>query len=75
MARPVKGPFGGDASFPAAMAGLTIYDTPIDDLPPLTAAIRQAWGIGAHPVANARSAAALFAAVYDLETRVTTLES
>jgi hypothetical protein len=75
MGRRVKGPIGGDAPYPTGMTGQDIFDTPIADLPPLTPAIRQAWGNGAHPVANAQSVAALFAGVYDLETRVTTLES
>jgi hypothetical protein len=65
MGRRVKGPIGGDAPYPTGMTGQDIFDTPIADLPPLTPAIRQAWGNGAHPVANAQSLAGLFAGVYD----------
>jgi hypothetical protein len=73
MTRPVKGPFGDDAPYPAGMVGKDVYDA--EDLPPLTAAIREAWGNSAHPVPSAEALAAIFVAVHDIETRLTELES
>ena len=74
MSRP-KGVFGIDLPYPAGMSGQDIFDTPIEDLPPLTRAIREAWGTAAHPTPSAESLAAILVAVHDLETRLTDLES
>lgn len=73
MGRFVKNPLGGDAAY-SVDAGQDVYDFPLDDLPPLTRAIRESWGPHtAHPVASAAAVAALFQAVFELETRLIAL--
>lgn len=72
MARPT-GPHSFPAPYPAGMTGIEVFDA--NDLPPLTQAIRDAWSGAPHPVASAAAIAALFAAVYHLETRVIELEA
>lgn len=78
MGRP-KTILGADAAYPAGMSGQTVFDTDPTTLPPLTRALREAWGTGPNsapnPIATAPAMAAILAAVHDLETRVTTLET
>jgi hypothetical protein len=56
-------------------AAQQVYDTPLADLPPVTRAVREAFGIAAHPVPSAEGVAALLAAVHALELRVIALEA
>jgi hypothetical protein len=53
--------------------GQNIYDA--DDLPPITAAVRAAWGRDGSPVSSAEAMAALLVAVHSLETAVIALQS
>jgi hypothetical protein len=70
--RPVNA-FGGDAAY-LPTTGQDIFDA--DDLPPVTAALRAAWGPQtAYPVASAEFAAAALVAVHSLELRLAALES
>lgn len=55
--------------------GQEIYQTDPEDLPPVTRALRAAWGTSAYPVASSESAAALLVAVHALELRVAALET
>lgn len=71
MARP-KGLFGTPAPY-LPTVGQDIYDTDIEDLPPVTAALRQAW-TGASPVPSGEAMAALLVAVHSLETAVIALQ-
>lgn len=69
--RPVNA-FGGDAAY-LPTVGQDVFDA--DDLPPLTAALRAAWGPqSAYPVPSSEAMAALLVAVYTLEQRVIALE-
>lgn len=52
--------------------GQDVYDA--DDLPPVTAALRAAWGNAGSPTATAEFAAAALVAVHALELRVAALE-
>ncbi|MEN4399376.1 hypothetical protein ACNQR7_26970 [Mycolicibacterium senegalense] len=80
MSRP-SSPFGGPVQWVndaggAPVPGMDVFDTPAEELPPLTRALRQAWSVHTpHPVANSAAMAAMFAAVHDLEIRVAALES
>lgn len=78
MARPTN-EFGYDKPWVSnpdgtTVSGMSVYDTPIGNLPPLTAALRTAWAGSAHPVPSSAAMAAIFAAVHNLEQRVTALE-
>ena len=79
MTRP-KTPLGGDAPYniPGAI-GQSIYDADPTTLPPLTRALREAWGTGPNaspnPIATAAAMAAILGAIHDLETRVIALET
>jgi hypothetical protein len=53
--------------------GQDIYDA--DDLPPVTAALRAAWGNAGSPTATAEFAAAALVAVKTLEDRIAALEA
>lgn len=56
--------------------GQEAFDASPNQLPPLTKAIRETWSPHtAHPVASAAAVAAMFAAIYALETRLIALES
>jgi hypothetical protein len=72
MSRP-NGIWGLPQPYLPSGTGETLYDTPIGSLPPLTASIRQAWGVGAYPVATPEALAAIFVAVHALETRLIAL--
>lgn len=60
----------------SAVPGVDVFDADIGELPPLTAALRNAWAAhAAHPVASAAAMAAVLNAVFHLEQRVAALES
>ncbi|MDP7731508.1 hypothetical protein [Mycobacterium sp. TY813] len=64
---------GGDAPYLPSV-GKAVFDD--DDLPPVTAAVRAAWGPhSAFPTATSEAMAALLVAVYTLETRLAAVES
>lgn len=68
----VQAPFGGPAPYLPSV-GQEVFDA--EDLPPVTAAVRAAWGTqGAYPVASSEAMAALLVAVHALEQRVIALE-
>ena len=62
---------GQDAAYLPSV-GQSVFDA--DNLPPVTAAVRAAWGHTAYPVASSEAMAALLVAVHDLEQRVIALE-
>jgi hypothetical protein len=72
MGRPA-GIYGTPAPYLPSV-GQTIYDTPLADLPPVTAALRAAWGNAGSPTPSGEAMAALLVAVHALETRVAALE-
>ncbi len=70
MARPTDG-WGYEVPYLPSV-GKDVYDA--DDLPPVTAALRAAWGPAASPVPSAEAMAAILVAVHELEQRVIALE-
>ena len=77
MARP-KNTYGADAPYLPSGTGQTTYDTDPASLPPLTRALRNAWGTAGgsapHPIPTSEAMAAILAAIHNLETRITALE-
>ena len=77
MARPTN-LYGNAASYLPSGTAQSIFDTDPASLPPLTRALRNAWGAGGgsapHPIPTAEAMAAMLVAVHDLEQRVIALE-
>lgn len=71
MARPT-GLFGQPEPYLPSV-GQDLYDA--DDLPPVTAALRNSWGGSGSPVPSSEAMAAILVAVNALELRVAALES
>lgn len=72
MARP-PGIFGQPAPYLPSV-GQAIYDTDLEDLPPVTRAVRQSWSGSASPVPSSEAMAAMLVAIHALEIRLAALE-